>query len=137
MGFLDFLEKSSEKFAERKVKKLAIDSAKTMLRAAFKNSIQFIGLLKPHEFAVFCIYGRPRWSKSDDFSLLFDGLDTGISITEGRDIADIIEFVVSIELAANPHLKNITNGERLIPFAGKIAKQYVIDHCDQRVLINR
>jgi len=136
MGILEYLEKKSAKTGEKQARKLAIDTAKVMLNITL-NASRMFGPLHPHEIARTCINGRPRWSQGENFTLLFDGISTNIAFTEGIDVADIIEYVVSTELAANPLLKNIPNGERLIPFAGQIAKEYVLNNCGQSLLRNR
>ncbi len=121
MGILNILKKTSIKIAERRVKKVAIETAKVMLKVAYINTQMFQSALEPHQFAIASIYRRRGWSIGDNFSLQLDGIDTDVRFCEGVDIADIIEFVEATELATDPNIEYAYDNEMLISLAGEVA----------------
>jgi hypothetical protein len=88
-------------------------------------------LLKPHDFARMNIYRRTRWSRDSADTLLFDGVKTEISFTEGTDLADVVSYVVKTELLLDMEKVIIDNPERLIILAESVAREYVKNNAPQ------
>jgi hypothetical protein len=126
MGLMSFLEKRTQKIATKRVQKIAADTASVMISVVENSNNQFnVGhLLKPQDFARMSIYGRTRWSTENE-TLLFDGIETEISFTEGTDLADVVSYVVKTELLLDMEKVIIDSPERLIILAESVAREYV------------
>ncbi len=133
MGFLSFIEKRTGKIATKRVQKIATDTARVMINVVKNSGAMFdvMDMLKPHDFARMSIYGRPRWSRGDKDNLLFDGLETRISFTEGTNLADVVSYVSKTEFAADPNMQNMLNPEHYISLAENVAREYVETHAPE------
>ena len=133
MGLMSFLEKRTQKMATKRVQKIAAETAAVMISVVENSNNQFnVGhLLKPHDFARMSIYRRTRWSRDSADTLLFDGVKTGISFTEGTDLADVVSYVVKTELLLDMEKVIIDNPERLIMLGESVAREYVKNNAPQ------
>lgn len=125
MGLLSYMERRNQEIATKRVQKISSETAATMIQIVTQNAGMNADLLKPHDFARMSIYGRPRWSRSADETLLFDNLETGISFSEGTDIADVASYVARSELASDSRLRYLPNPETFLTLAAKVARDYV------------
>jgi len=127
MGFLNFIKKRTQSMTTKKVEKIATETAAVMINVV-ENSNNMFGvgdMLKPHDFARMSIYGRNRWSRGRADTLLFDGVETEVTFTEGTNLADVVSYVVKTELLLDMEKVIIDNPERLIVLAENVARNYV------------
>ncbi len=137
MGIFNILKKTAIMIGERRVKNIAVETAKVMMKTAFLRTQLFCDALKPHEFAMASIYNRPGWSIGDNVTLQLDGIDTNIRFIEGVDIADIIGFVASMELSTDPNIEYAFDNQRMILLAEEVATTFVLQNCKRSLLRNR
>jgi hypothetical protein len=119
MGIFDFFENRLRK----KMKKIATKSARIMLWTAKMNQHS---RLEPYEFARLAIQGRSDYYLDHNNYLICFGRNTGFQISEGVNIADVIEFVVMYEFKDDSVLLNYpVDHQEYINYAGSVAREYV------------